>query len=232
MFSADAGDEWTHRHPLAAGGRVEIININGPITISAGAPGSVEVHATITAKALTDSGAKEILSKGSIQETAEPAHVRVETMAPRVVHGSYEVRYDVRVPADAQMDVSITNGPLKAGGLSGKLKATAVNSRVALTDMGGTIDCVVANGSLEVSMARVTADVRLEMTNGRLSLDLPAASKAQLSARVVNGALEVSGLPIEEPTGRRIRNLEAALNGGGPSIDLRATNGRLTIAGK
>ena len=70
------------------------------------------------------------------------------------------------------------------------------------------------------------------LTGDESSLDLPAAGKAQLSARVVNGALEVSGLPIEEPTGRRIRSLEAALNGGGPSIDLRVTNGRLKIAGK
>jgi HSP20 family molecular chaperone IbpA len=98
--------------------------------------------------------------------------------------------------------------------------------------MSAAIDSVVANGSLAVELTRVAADVRLEMTNGRLSLELPAQSKAQLSARVVNGVLEVSGLPIEEPTGRRIRNVEATLNGGGPSIDLRATNGRLTIQGK
>ena len=232
LFSAEAKDEWTHRYPLAAGGRVEIVNINGPISVAAGPAGSVEVHATISAKALTDAGAKEILSKGSIQETKEPAHVRVETMSPRAVHGSYEVRYEVRVPADAQTEISITNGPLKADGLTGRFKATTVNGKADLTNMSGAMDAVVANGSLTADMARVTADVRLELHNGQLSLDLPAASKAQLSARVVNGALEVSGLPIEEPTGRRIRTLEATLNGGGPSIDLRVTNGRLRIAGK
>ena len=124
LFSAEAKDEWTHRYPLAAGGRVEIVNINGPISVAAGPAGSVEVHATISAKALTDAGAKEILSKGSIQETKEPAHVRVETMSPRAMHGSYEVRYEVRVPADAQTEISITNGPLKADGLTGRFKAT------------------------------------------------------------------------------------------------------------
>ena len=60
----------------------------------------------------------------------------------------------------------------------------------------------------------------------------PVSFALGTAARVVNGALEVSGLPIEEPSGRRIRNLEATLNGGGPSIDLRVTNGRLRIAGK
>jgi hypothetical protein len=232
LFSAEANEEWTHSYPLAAGGTVEIININGPITVSPGAAGTVEVHAAISAKAFTEAGAREILAKGRIQETKDPAHVRVETMSPRSVRGSYEVNYDVRVPASAKADLSVTNGPLKADGLSGKLKATAVNGRVDLTNMSAAIDSVVANGSLAVELTRVAADVRLEMTNGRLSLELPAQSKAQLSARVVNGVLEVSGLPIEEPTGRRIRNVEATLNGGGPSIDLRATNGRLTIQGK
>ena len=232
LFSAEARDEWTHHYPLASGGRVEIVNINGPISVAAGPAGSVEVHATISAKALTDAGAKEILSKGNIQETKEPAHVRVETMSPRAVHGSYEVRYDVRVPSDAQTEISITNGALKAAGLTGRFNATTVNGKADLTNMSGGIDAVVANGSLTAEMVRVTSDIKLELHNGQLSLDLPAASKAQLSARVVNGALEVSGLPIEEPTGRRIRSLEAALNGGGPSIDLRVTNGRLRIEGK
>jgi hypothetical protein len=232
LFSAEATDEWTHRYPLAEGGRVEIININGPVTLSPGAAGTVEVHATISAQALTEAGAKEILAKGAVQETNEPAHVRVETMSPRAVHGSYQVRYDVHVPAGAQADISVTNGPLKADGLNGKLKATEVNGRVDLTNMSGAIDAVVANGSLDVELTRVAGEVKLELTNGRLSLRLPASSRAQLSARVVNGALDVSGLPIEQPTGRRVRSLEAALNGGGPSIDLRTTNGRMTIEGK
>jgi len=232
MFSAEARDEWTHRYPLAASGRVEIVNINGPITVTAGPAGTVEVHAAVSAKALTEAGAKEMLSKGSIQETSEPTHVRVETISPRGVHGSYEVQYDVSVPPDAQTEISITNGPLKADGLSSRLKATTVNGRVELTHMAGAIDAVVANGSLVAQLDRVTADVRLELANGRLSLDLPASSKAQLSARVVNGGLQISGLPVEAPTGRRVRNIEAALNGGGPAIDLRVTNGPLVIVGR
>jgi hypothetical protein len=232
MFSAEANDDWTHHYPLAAGGRVEVININGPTTVSSGPAGTVEVHATIVAKALTEGGAKDILSRGKIQETSGPAGVRVETMLPRGVRGTYEVTYDVRVPRDARTEISSTNGPLKAEGLTGRLNVTAVNGRTDLVDMEGAIDGVVANGSLVVKLARVTADVKLEITNGRLSLEIPAASKARLSARVINGALQVSGLPIEPPTGRRIRNVEATLNGGGPAIDLRATNGRLTIEGK
>jgi Putative adhesin/Domain of Unknown Function (DUF748) len=232
VFSAEATDDWTHRHPLAAGGRVEVVNINGPVELAAGPAGTVEVHATVTAKALTEAGARDILAKGNIQETAEPPRVRVETIIPRGVHGSYEVRYQVRLPADAQVDVSTTNGPLTADGLAGRLNVTGVNGKVVLDNMSGAIDAVVANGSMTVTLARLTAAVRLDITNGRLSVELPAASHANLSAHVVNGSLSVSGLQVEEPKGRRIQSLEALLNGGGPELNLRTTNGRISIDGK
>ena len=81
-------------------------------------------------------------------------------------------------------------------------------------------------------MAEVTGRVRLEGTNGRMALEVPKDTKAMLNARSVNGGLTVTGLTAQEATGRRIRNLESVLNGGGPEIDVRVTNGRMTIEGK
>ena len=91
---------------------------------------------------------------------------------------------------------------------------------------------MATNGSFNLNLEEVTAAVSVELTNGRLTVQLPSSTKANLSARVVNGSLSVSGLPVEQPGGRRIRDLEAALNGGGPQITLRATNSRLDIQGR
>jgi hypothetical protein len=232
MFSAEATDEWTHHYPLAGDGLVEVVNINGPVEVTPGADGIVDVHATIIAKTLTEAGARDILSRGRIQEIAEPGRVHIETIMPRGIRGSYVAHYEVKVPPGSRTDVSTTNGALKASGLDGKLKASTVNGKVTLEDIGGSLDGVVANGSLTVRFSRVAAPVRLEVTNGSLVIEIPATTKATLSARVVNGALGISGLPVDEPTGRRIRNLETLLNGGGPEVTARVTNGRMTIAGK
>ena len=233
IFSAQATQEWTRTYSLKAGGHIEIANLNGPIELAQGPVGSsLDVRADITAKALTDAGANDILSKGKIEETVTPERVKVETVVPRGVHGSYEVRYQVRLPPGIEAQVSAANGSVKAVGLTSKLKASIVNGTVEMTDMAGALDAAVVNGSLTVKLANVSAPVRLETTNGRLLLELPQTSKANLSARVVNGGLTVSGLPVEEPDQRRIKNIEAALNGGGPAIDLRTTNGRVTITGK
>lgn len=232
MLTAQAKEEWTRHFPLAPGGIVEVVNLNGPIEVMAGPAGAVDVNAHITAKALTDAAAKDVLSKGKIEEQASPVHVKIETVVPRGIRrASYEVRYDVRVPADAETQLSTTNGSVKAAGLTRKLKASVVHGSLDVTHVEGEIDAACVNGSLTVKVTRISAPLRLETTNGRLSFELPASSRVNLSARVVNGRLNVSGLAVTNTTGNHIRTLQAALNGGGPTVDLRATNGRMTITG-
>src|SRR5437762_11375098 len=98
VFSTEATQEWAREYPLSADGHVEIANLNGPIELTAAAAGVIEVHASISAKALTESGAKEVLSKGRIDETISPNRVKVETVVPRGIRGAYQVSYQVRVP--------------------------------------------------------------------------------------------------------------------------------------
>ena len=231
VYSNEAKQEWARTYTLAEGGLVEIANLNGPIDVGPASTPTVDVRAEIIAKGLTDDMAKNILSKGRIEETASPERVKVETVVPRGVHGSYEVRYRVQLPSGLEAAVSTTNGSVTANGLSGKLKVSVSNGRVELVGMSGPIDAANVNGSLTVKLTRVAGPVRLETTNGRLELELPASSKANLWARVVNGRMSVSGFPVEEQRGNRIRNLETKLNGGGPPIDVRTTNGRMTITG-
>ena len=232
MVSAEATDEWTHQYPLSVGGLVEIVNFGGAVIMTQGTGNTVEVHALAKARTLTDAGARDILTKAKIQEVSQPDLLHIETVMPRGIHGSYIVNYDVRVPPGSRTDVSTTNGTIKMTALDGKAKATAINGKVELQDIRGSIDSVVANGSLTAHLSRITAPVRLEITNGSMILQMPSDSKVNLSARVINGTLGVSGLTVDQPTGRRIRTLEALLNGGGPEVSARVTNGRLSIEGK
>ena len=55
---ARATQEWSRQYPLAAGGRVEIVNVNGSIEVVAGPAGAVDVAAVLEARAMTR-GARE-----------------------------------------------------------------------------------------------------------------------------------------------------------------------------
>jgi hypothetical protein len=224
--------EWKRHYPLAESGRVEIVNSNGPIEVTVGPQGAVDIAAVLEAQAMTEAHAKVILSEITIEESVKPDHVRVATAtARRSGRGGFEVSYKVAVPANARLEMTGSNSRLKADGLRGHVKAMVVNGGIELAAMRGTIDAAAVNASVTAKMADITGPMRLESTNGRITLEIPKTAKATLNARSVNGGINVTGLNIQDGTGRRIRTLESQLNGGGPEIDLRVTNGRINITG-
>jgi DUF4097 and DUF4098 domain-containing protein YvlB len=230
---AKVTQEWSRHYPLAAGGRVELVNPDGPIEAVVGPAGSVDVAVVMDAGAMTETRAKEVLTEFKIEESVASEHVRVATARTRGRRGvgDVDISYKVTLPADARLEMTGNNGTIKARGLRGHVKAMVVNGGIDLAAMTGTVDAASVNGSITANIAQVTGPIRLESTNGRIALELPKTAKATLNARSVNGGITVTGLTVEEGTGRRIRTLESQLNGGGPEIDLRVTNGRINITG-
>ena len=227
---AKATREWTRHYALGQGGRVEIVNANGPIEAVVGPAGAVDITAVLEAGAMTEARANEILNEVKIEESAAPDHVRVAAVRARG-RGGLDVTFKVTLPADARLEMTGNNGTFKATNMRGHVKAMVVSGGVELAGMTAGVDAAAVNGHVSVKMAQVTGPVRLEATNGRIALEIPKTAKATLSARSVNGGITVTGLNTDEGTGRRIRTLESQLNGGGPEIDLRVTNGRIAITG-
>jgi hypothetical protein len=228
---ARASQEWSRHYPLAQGGTVEIVNSGGPIQVLAGPAGAVDVAAVLEAEAFTDARVKEILSDAKVEETITPDRVRVAATTQPRRHGDLEVRFTVTMPVDARLEMTGNNGVFKADGLRSHVKAMVVNGSIELTALRGTVDAAGVNSSVSAKMAEVSGPVRLESTNGRVALEIPKTAQATLNARSLNGSITLTGLAVEEGTGRRIRTLESQLNGGGPEIDLRVTNGRISITG-
>jgi Putative adhesin len=226
-----ATQEFSRKYPLATGGRVELINSNGPVEVSAGPAGTVLVTAVLSARAMSDERAKDLLSGARIEESTTPDHVKLTTVRGNR-SGGFQVNYKVVVPAEARVEITANNGTIKVDGVRGHVKAMGTNGAIELSGLRGSVDAALVNGAILVKMADVTARIRLEGTNARIALEIPKDTKAMLNARSVNGGLTVTGLPAQETTGRRIRNLESVLNGGGPEIEVRVTNGRMTIEGK
>lgn len=228
-----ATQEWTRKYPLDPGGLVEIANGNGGIEVSAGDPGAVDVAASLTARAMTNERAQSMLSEGGVEEAVSPGRVKLATRrGGGRGGGGLEVNYKVRVPPDARLDITSGRGALKVSGLHGAVKAVVANGDAELIGLTGAVDAGVVNGVIVARMTSVLEPLRLESTNGRIELEVPRESKAVLKALAVNGRIIVSGLPSEEASDRPMRNLETTLNGGGPLIDLRVTNGRVSITGK
>ena len=228
--------EWRKSFPLDAGGRVEIVNINGKIEVEPSGGNTVEVVAWKTARGATAESAREALGRIEILESASPSAVRLETRLPRAGGffsvGGGEVAYTVKVPASAVGRFNTTNGGIDITGLQGQVVAETTNGGIRGREVGGPIDASTTNGGVDVEVTRVAeGGVKLECTNGGIKLRLPADARATVSASITNGGINTDGLSLDVTQSSR-RHLEGRLNGGGPAVRLEGTNGGIRIASR
>ena len=88
-----ATDTWSRTYTVPAGGRFELINVNGRITAEPTDGQEVIVEGRRSAKARSDEAAKEMLAKLEIREEVGGSTVRVESRPPRMSgFGGHEIR--------------------------------------------------------------------------------------------------------------------------------------------
>ena len=231
-LSARATDEWTHTYPLTPGGEIRIVNSNGLIDIEGVDGSTVEVRAERIAKGSTEAAAKELLPRIIIKEDAKPDRVSIETerMSGIMIGAGFEVRYHVRAPKNALVNVTNTNGLVSVKGLAGKVVAHTTNGGVKGSGLSGGVDARTTNGGVTIDMASLGADpILLETTNGGVSLALPEKAKATVTASCTNGGISVGSLDNFEVSEKSRRRLEGKLNGGGTSVELHTTNGGVRL---
>jgi hypothetical protein len=156
-----ATEEFNHTYQLAPGGEVRIVNANGRVEIE-GVEGAstVEVRVEKIARAGTDAGARELLPRIVIKEDIQPNRVSIETerMSGVLIGVGFEVRYHVRAPRGAAVDVTTTNGGIGLTSLSGKVVAHTTNGGVNGKEMTGAIEARSTNGGVTLDMASVGPD--------------------------------------------------------------------------
>ena len=229
-----ATDEWTHTYPLTAGGQVRVGNTNGKIEIEGVDGSTVEIRAERIARGVTDTAARELLPRIEIKEDVRPDRVSVETarMSGIMFGAAFEVRYHVRAPRNAVIDVSNTNGLVTVSEMSGKVAARTTNGGVTGKGLSGGVDARATNGGVNIELASVGSDrIALRTTNGGVTLTVPESAKADVSASCTNGGISVSGVKMEVSEQSR-RHLEGKLNGGGTPIELHTTNGGVRLRSK
>lgn len=234
LWRGKAQDTWTRSYTVPAGGRIEILNVNGQIRAEATTGSSVEVTVERSASAGSDESARELLGKVEMREEVSAERVRIETRAPRVSFGGVKASYVVLVPAGVHVDLRTVNGGVRLDGVGGEVRATSTNGGVQGRVSAATLlEARTTNGGVDVDVAGpIAADGRVQLSsvNGGVHLKLPAETKADLSARCINGRVSVSELPLVIDGEQTRRRVQGTLNGGGARIDLQTTNGGVSVA--
>jgi hypothetical protein len=233
LVSGKAQDEWTRTYPLGKDGSLEIINVNGRITAEGSDGSAVEVRAERMARGSSDEAATDLLGKIEMREEIGEARVRIEVRAPRLSGlGGHEIRWTVRVPKGVNVDLRTVNGGVRLNGLDGEVRAKSTNGGVTGQALRATtLDASATNGGVDIQVisALTTGTFNLESVNGGVTLALPADSRADVTARCVNGGISVSELDVLIEGERDRRRLPGRLNGGGARVSLETTNGGVRL---
>ena len=113
------------------------------------------------------------------------------------------------------------------------MRASSTNGGVKGTiGAASLVEARTTNGGVELSIDGALApsgEVRLTSVNGGVRLTVPADTRADVSARCVNGRVDVDDLPIAVDGEQTRRRVQGTLNGGGTRIELQTTNGGVTL---
>jgi hypothetical protein len=230
---ASARDEWTRSYKVSAGGRFELINVNGKISAEASDGDSIEVKAERTGKGTTDEAAKDALARIEMREEVGDNRVRIEVRPPRFRGAGHEIKWTVKIPKGVAVDLRTVNGGVAMTRLDGEVRARSTNGGIkGLAISSESLDAAVTNGGVEIELAGAprSGSIDLESVNGGVSLVLPGDSKADISARCVNGGISINGLELEIVGEQTRRKVEGKLNGGGARVTLDTTNGGVRIS--
>lgn len=235
-FSEQETERWTKSYELEPGARVELRNVNGRIDAHPATGRTLEVVAEKTARAGSVDAAREALGRVRIEEDASGGNVRIDTRVDGqggfFNHSSVNVLYTIRVPADVEVDLRTTNGGIEVTGLSARAKLRATNGGIRAREMAGPLEAQTTNGGLDIDMARLHDEgVGLQCTNGGIELRVPSDARASIDASITNGGIDTGGLTLATVESSR-RRLEATMNGGGPRIHARCTNGGFQLTGR
>lgn len=230
------------RIPAADKSQLVLENRNGSITISSWRNDEVEIVAYKRVKAGSSGDAHEIMNGLEVRISDRGKSIDVETLFPRKHEGGFlsqlfsgghvnmSVDYEVRVPAEFDLDIQSTNGGIFVEDCAGMIQLKTTNGKISAKDIAGAVKLKSTNGSIKASLNEFTPDKDMSIvtTNGSIKLYLPVNIDADLEARTTNGSIRCN-LPVEKTYHKSKRRLEARINDGGPAIYLKTTNGSIRV---
>ncbi len=250
--SADVTKEDTFERTvdLAMTGEVEIETTNGSIEVNTWDRAEVQVVARKKARANSASRAESMLKDIEIHVRELGGKVHIEAELPRsgwFDDSSTSVAFKITIPADAELDAKSQNGAIEVSdlggsakldtqngaisvrGVHGALKVNSSNGAISARDIHGAIQAETTNGRInaDIATANLAEDVSLKTSNGSVELRVDAGIAASVYARTNNGSVSTDfegGI-----MGERRRTLEIDLNGGGPRVELRSSNGSIRL---
>ncbi|HKJ17578.1 MAG TPA: DUF4097 family beta strand repeat-containing protein [Xanthomonadales bacterium] len=217
---------------LDEGGKLNVENINGDITVTAGSGNKVIVIAT---KKADD---QDYLDGMEIHVKASSSRISLRTEHPKSsrrwfgTNSNGSVSFEIIAPAGANLDsIETVNGEIEIAGIEGDVSADTTNGDIHISDLRGNLEADTVNGSVNATFASLGGDQRVsaETVNGRIQLKLPENTSAKVDAGTVNGGIDADDFGLHVDKGFLGRDCSGEIGDGDARIKLSTVNGAIKI---
>ena len=217
---------------LNSGGTIRLENVNGNITITTWDRNEVEVVAVKKTKGSGDAAQKR-LDEVTIEFEEDDDQLSITTIYPKSLRnrsGSVSIAYTIKAPVNANLDLLNTNGKIQVTGVKGTVAAKTTNGKITLEGIRGALQARTTNGGIQAELLEHNGEeIVCATTNGSIRIALPGNIQADLNAKTTNGSIK-SDLPLTIEGSKKRTKLSGDINGGGTPIQLRTTNGSISLA--
>src|ERR1700730_7861951 len=154
-------EDFHSTHPLEAGGAVSVETFNGSIELRGWEQNSVEINGT---KSASSKGALDALK---IEVNTTSGSVRIRAVRPPDFYRNMGVRFSIRVPHKALLDlISTSNGKIQVEDVEGHARLHTSNGGVRISRIKGEVEARTSNGTIEAQ--DVDGNVNLHTSNGAI----------------------------------------------------------------
>jgi hypothetical protein len=242
-FAATVTEDFEEVYDFNPGGDVIVRAVNGGIEVSSWSQDKVEIKSEVKVRAGSHREAEELLEEVEIVIDHDSDRIRIEADYPKRLGGkgffnwafgsnaSVWVRYWIKVPEKANIDLKTVNGSLEVENVEGRAELETTNGGVEASEMKGTVRIETTNGSVRVKVNSFSDsdEITIRTINGSVRLALPSDVSSDLEASTVNGSIH-SDFPLTVQGKLSKRHLDGKIKEGGGRISLGTVNGSVTIS--
>jgi DUF4097 and DUF4098 domain-containing protein YvlB len=187
-FHASADDRQTRTIAIGPNGTLEMENLAGDVTVTAGSGKDVSIEFVRSSRGKTDADAKAGLDRArpEVDVVGTRATVRATYMDRPTSYG-VSTDFVVKAPAGTRIVVNSLRADVHVTGIKGELKITTASGSIVLTDVGTVVEAKTGNGDVTIKGAVSDGELDAGTLNGDITLtDIKAR---RLTANTVNGGI-------------------------------------------
>lgn len=197
-FTAEQISRETRTLAVGATGTLELKNLSGNITVTAGGGKEATIEIVKRAKGRTDADAKDGLQKVTVEVDQRSERATVQTRYPQDVRRpnySVSVDYTVTAPAGARVVAESIAGDVTLKGIRGDIQASVTSGDISITGAGMAVIAKTISGDVTLTGGDPDATVELGSVSGNVTAQDVKAHR--LAITVTSGDIKAQGVSAD-----------------------------------